>query len=583
MRFLSLVATFCILAASLYLVSIYGLASYSEVERLGRIPYFEDVPDGLLFLSLPLTPGRFAVFQTFIWVLLIGSFSANVFLLKDNAYRLELKYLGREFNKSLSALKRRVQRLSASERAVAGTLLLAILLTRLVWFIIDPLSPDETASYDYFVREGTVSVTSFYPIPNNHVLYNFICWVVSELMPENVRVIMRLPSLLVATVGTALSYVLLMHFSNFRIATLVTALFSLVRLTIIYADSGRGYFLQMVCIQLSFFAVVGIVTRHPFRRLAWAMLIGSSIIGLYTIPTYAAPLASLALVLLIAGMQLEPHFRHRFLGQLVLAGVIIAVTTIFCYTPVGIISGWSRLLANRYLASHSLVTFLTGSKAYAYEAASLVGPVQPTLLICTALIIFTPVLLRRTQLKGCGQWMAWASWILILTPAVIMLVQHVFMPGRVIMYTTYFVFLLAALWADQALSQGGTTWTHRLPMAFLTAFIAFRIVELGTQVPTLLQSQKQDAIVAKAYHWLRSQPARRVFVQAPYHAVMFRHYAMLDNQTMALYTKHVSGVHYAYLVCRNDQPLPPAWAAGLNYQAIYQDEMAIIYQLKATL
>lgn len=584
MRFLLLVAVVCLLAASAYLAAIFGPAPYAAVARLGHVAYFEDVPDGLLRLHLALTPGRYAAFRAGTWALLSGGLLGTLGLLGAAGGRRELRRLGREARRAGAALARTVRRLPGRERAAAAALLLAILAVRLVWFFTDPPSPDEIASYDCFVREGPVAVASFYPIPNNHVFYNFLAWGLAQLVPgAPVRVVMRLPSLLVATAGTALGYALLAHFRGFRVATLVTALFGLTRVSIIYAASGRGYFLQFVCLQLAFFAVVGLATRHPYRRLAWAVFVGSSTVGLYAIPTYAAPLAALGLALLAAGGGFRPRHRRRFWGQLGLAGAIIGATALVLYAPVGCVSGWPRLLANRYLASHAPADFWATGRAYLYEATGmLLGPVRPVLLLGAALLGLTPWLLARARLPARSRWLAWASWALLAAPPVLMLARHVFIPARVLMYTTYFVYLLLVLGADFA----ATRWRgHRaawVPLGLLGALLAFRVAELGPQLPVVRHSRAVDRAVARSYRWLRAQPPGPVFLSAMYHEIMFYHYALLGHQPLTLDVKPAPGVRYRYWVWAKGQTAPPpAWALALPHRVAYEDPTTIIYTLDA--
>lgn len=585
MRFLLLVAVVCLLAASLYLAAIFGPAPYAAVARLGHLAYFEDVTDGLLHLKLALTPARYAAFRTGLWGLLGGSLLAAAGLLPLAKSRRQLRRLGQEARRAGAALRRTVRNLSGPERAVAGGLLLAILGVRLVWFFVDPPSPDEMASYDYFVREGPVSITSFYPIPNNHVFYNFCSWVVAQLAPgAPVWLVIRLPSLLVATAGTALSYALLAHFRNFRVATVVTALFDLTRLTIIYAASGRGYYVQMVCIELAFFAAVELAAGGRCRRLAWAVFVGSSIVGLYTVPTYALPLASLGLVLLGAGWGRRPRQRRRYWGQVFLAGAIIGATTAVLYAPVGAVSGWPRLLANRYVAPHSLAVAWALGRTYLYTTAdALLGSVRPGLVGGALLLALAPLVLRRAKgISGRSRWLVWACWALLAVPPVQMLVQQVFVPARALMYATYSLYLLAALGADYALVRGRRPWAARLPAALLGALLLFRVGELGTQVPAVFRSRAQDAAVARAYRWLRAQPPGPVFLCAMYHEVMFFHYALLDGHPLTLDVWRAPGARYPYLVWAKGQAAPaPAWAQALPYRVAYEDAVTIIYTLDA--
>lgn len=581
MRFLLLLAASCLLAASTYLVCLFGAASYAEVERLGHIMYYEYNPVGGTCLRLALTPGRYALFRAGSGLLLGGSLLLALGLLRKLAYRRQLWRLGQETRRAGAALVRTGRRLSGLEWLGASALLLLILGARLFWFVNDTLSPDETMSYDTFVQEGRLAVTSFYPLPNNHVFYNFLASLLTPLLPGQVRLVMRLPSLLITTAGTALSYALLTHWRSFRVATLATALFSLAPAALVYAVAGRGYGVQLVCVQLAFFAAVGLLSAPAYHRLAWTVFSVSSIIGLYTVPTYASPLAALGAGLLAASWQCSPRWRQRFWGQLLLAGIIIGTTTIVLYTPVGCVSGWPRLLTNRYLAPHSLAAFGRTIPAYLYEAADLVlGPPRPALVGVAVVVGLMPLVLWHARRRGQMLWLAWLSWALLLGPLVLMPMQRVFMPARVLVYATYFLYLLATLGAAYV----ATWWRGRLaawfPAGGLLVLLLFRIVEISSKLPALQHDRQVEDATDRAYHWLRTQPSGAVLIGAVDYEMAFHHYAMLDRRPLLMGSQRVAGVCYPYLVWGKNLPSRPNWAA-LPYRVAYEDAQVIIYQLAA--
>lgn len=583
MRFFVLLGTGCLLAASALLMAIYGATPYAAVARLGQVPYYEVVPDGPIRLVLALTPERYAAYRAGGWALVGTALLGALALLRHTAYRRELRRLGQEARRAGAALRRTVGRLSGAERAGAGALWLGLGLTWGAWLLLDPPSPDEIASYDSFVREGAVAVTSFYPMPNNHLGYNLLAWVLEQLLPGQARLVMRLPSLLAALAGTALSYALLTHFRNFRTATLAVALFGFTKVAIIYAAAGRGYYVQLGCVHLAFFAAVGLASGPRYRRLGWAVFVGSSVAGLYVIPTFAAPLAALGSVLAGAALGRPPALRHRLWGQLVAAGVVVVATVAVLYAPVGCVSGWGLLLANRYVVAQPLATFWALGPAILYETAGmLLGPVRLGLLLSATLVALVPLALRRgapAQWPARARWLAWASWALLVGPVALALAQRVFVPARALMYATFFLYLLAALGADWAATRWRGRWAAWAPLALLVGLLAFRGWELYDQVPTLRTSRAEDLAVARAYRWLRAQPSGPAVVGAPYHELMFDHYALLNGTPRLLHPRPVAGVRYPYLVWPQGPTPRPAWSLALPYRAAYQDELVVIYIL----
>jgi len=63
-----------------------------------------------------------------------------------------------------------------------------------------PIHYDEAATYDNFIRQGLVQTATYYPLPNNHILYNLVAVLFSRL-PIPVDTAIRLPSVLAAMVS----------------------------------------------------------------------------------------------------------------------------------------------------------------------------------------------------------------------------------------------------------------------------------------------------------------------------------------------------------------------------------------------
>ncbi|UOQ96011.1 hypothetical protein MUN81_12135 [Hymenobacter sp. 5317J-9] len=578
MRLILLVAALGALAISALLALIYGFGASAAVAHLGQVAYFEYYPDGPQYLAVPASDGALGLLRGGIWTVIAGSATASVLMLRKAAFRAEGRYLKQEAGHAYQALRCTITQLPRAQRALGAAVLLGLLGLQLGWLLTDSLSPDELVSYDAFVHQGPVAITSFYPIPNNHLFYNLLCWPLKLLLPGQARLIMRLPSLLAATLGTGMGYLLLTHYRGFRVATLATALFGLSTVSLTYAASGRGYFLQLTCLLAAFFAVYCLVTQGGCRRLAWATFILGSTAGLYTVPTFALPLLALAAGLLVASARAAASQRE-LITQTGAAFLTIGLLTALLYFPVGCISGWTRLLANRYLQAHSLAAFLISSKAYLYEAAGLLyGPPRGALLLWAALTLGTPAVLARAEVGPRARWLAGLCWALVLVPVPLMLARQFYIPARVLLFTTYFLYVLLALAADWAWRQQARRWLSLVATGAIMVIFAVKLMAIVAQVPVLLRSRARAQEVARAYTWLSRQPAGPVFVGASYHGLLFYHLGLLEHRSLPL--------HYAprgpmrYVVWGKDQPNSlPEWAKSLPLQPGYSDEMVFIYRL----
>ena len=583
MRLILLVASVGLLVVAGCLAMIYGPASYPDLARLSQVSYFEYLPDGPVYMRLALTPARFAGYRAGLAALLVLGAVATALQLRNPKTLRQAQRLGKEFRRGLKAMGRTVRELSGGQQATAAALLLFLFTAQVLWLITDPLSPDEMVSYDSFVRQGPVAITSFYPIPNNHVFYNILSWMLSLLMPGQVTAAVRLPSLLAATLGCAASYVLLTRLRGFWTATAVTALFGFTRAALLYAASGRGYYLQLGCIQLAFFAVVELATGGRNRRLAWTALLASSVVGLYTVPTFALPLSAFVLVLLAALPGFAPRYRKPYLAQMGLVLLAMAVLSVVLYAPVGCVSGWPRLLGNRYLMPPSSQSFWGKALAYIYETVGvLLGPVRPALLAAALVAALTPLLWWTHDGNNRSRWLGWASLALLITPLALVLIRHTFVPARVLLYTTFFLYLLAVLIAGKIASRWPGKLSGRVLAGLLMALLSFRLLELRNHVPIVMRSRSRADTVARAYQWFRQQPPGGVFVGASYHGLLFNHYANLDRRRLQMSSAFSTGATYHYLIWAKGQATDrPAWAINQPYQVAYEDDMATIYTLHA--
>ena len=574
MRFHILLAALVLMAASGALSLLLGPASYAQLRGLGQVVFVED---GLARLPLALTPDRYAALRG----LLYGGFGAGLLataaLLRTRPYRQELSALVREVGAAGAGLGRTVRGLTRTERAVAGGLLALVLVLR-GWVLLRyGFRHDEVLSYVAFVRPGPLAGAAFYPLPNNHVFFNLCAGALRPWLEPAAPLLMRLPSFAAAAGGTALSYALLARLAGFRLATLVTGLFNLTPAALLYAASGRGYYLQLVLLQLGFFAVVELGRGPRYRRLGWAVFVTSSVLGLYTVPTYAYPLASLLLGLgLVLGAspgQLGAHWR-----PLLLSAALIAAAAALLYTPVGAVSGWGRLLANPYVQPVAWAAFAARLPGSVYATTEvLFGPVRPVLLGGAALLALAPVALARTGGRGAARSLGWMAWALLVLPGALILLQRTFPPVRVLMYLAYFACLLAAL----ALRCAAARWWPGAPRQktalVLLAVLGAGAARLGEVGARIRSSQREEAQLGQAWRWLQGQRPRRVWLGA--YPLFFYYYALRDRQPVTLADRPAPGRRYPWLVLPPAAARPPAWAAALPYRCVFRNELVSIFAL----
>lgn len=559
----------CLLAGSAGLLLIFGPTAYAKVEALRHVTYHEG---SYRHLRLALTPARYLALRGGLLAAALLS-GGGLWLLsrqRPGLLRQEGQHLGQEFGRFGSTVRRTWQQLGRGQQLVFGGLLLALLLVRLWYLVYYPISTDEAASFDYFIHEGPVAISSFYPIPNNHLLFNFVCWPLSWLSTD-LHVVMRLPTLLLATVGTAGCYLLLTRQLGFRGATLGTGLFSFTPLGLYYAVAGRGYFLQLVLLLAVFFAALAL-WRQPLRqRLAWVVFVGGSILGLYTIPTFVYPLAALGLGLLLrfGGQRQWPA-----VGWLVLAGTLIVAATGLLYAPVIAVSGLPRLLGNRYVEPLSAAVFWPRFAGHLRVLADmLAGNGRLGLLGGAGLVAVWPLL--WWQLPRQRAVLALAG-LLLAVPLLLMALQQVLTPARVLLFMACFGSILAGLAAPALLGWRRVPARAQLAL-FLLLIGGYEVYQFRRQLPPWRAEHRQEQLMEASYRWLTRHGARQVFLASPQHELFMHHYTLLESRPPALVTRADPRQTYDFVVLERDAKNPPTWTQPPYYIPAYQDKYVVIY------
>lgn len=569
-RFLITLGLFCLLISSGFLLSIFGFTSYEQVQALSQVTYHEG---GYKHLVLAVTPASYQLLR--VGLLAVAGVSTCLLLalrrFQKDAFRQDILQLQNEVRRAVSALVRTARRLSKLERAIFAGLLTLILAVRVWYLVAYVLNTDEVASYDYFVRQGPLGISSFYPIPNNHLLFNFICWPLS-LLSDNVRVVMRIPTFVAAAVGTILGYLLLARSGGFWAATLATGLFSLSPLGLYYAVAGRGYFLQITLLLLAFSATVALLQPRAYRRLGWLLFVGASILGFYTIPTFLYPFVSLSIGLL-AGFAWQRRWLE--LGQLILAGGVVGLVCALLYWPVICVSGFTQLVGNHYVAKMAATVFWRNYLGYLRHLADmLAGNGNLGMAAGGGLMLLGPILIRL--LPRPAKIVGALAWLLLVVPLAMMAVQQVLVPARVLLYISYLGCILGSLLGICLLSRLRVPTKYQALLSLLIV-VAYGGYQFERQLAPHQVEVREEKQMEAAYAWLTSWGGQQILLAAPSYELFFYHYALQQNRSLLLHSTPVANQPYDFVVqARGSDPLP-AWVQPPLYAAVYKNESVVIY------
>lgn len=566
---LGLLALF-FLVLSTSLAVLYSGVSIPDLHALRQAIYARnEMPE----FVLQVTPGRYAALRWGLWAVATVAAATVGYQLRSGRLALELRGLWQSLREAAHSVGQAVAGLSALEKLLAGLLLGSVLALRLYYARVYPLSTDEIATYDYFVSGGSVASTSFYPIPNNHILFSLSCWVVSWFTLNDVLVL-RLPTLLISLVGTVLAWALLVRITTFRVATLAVGLFSLSPLSLYYAMAGRGYFLLIVLAIAQFFAALAVLHSARYRQVGWGLFIITGVLGLYTIPTYAYPLVSLGAWV---GLVLLRRRDTAGLASLLGASALVVAGALVAYAPVISVSGLRALAANSYIAPQSLTDFWRSYALYLLKPArELFGHEQLSapgfVLLLLATIVVTP------SLPPSWRRMALPALLLVLLPFVFMPIQRVYSPARVLLYAAFFFFVGVAVLGEWLLRR------LRVPPQLGLACIGVVLCLYGIYQAAhfryaVRSAQNMARQLEGSYAWLRTRQPRRVYFESPFHKLYFHHYALTTGYPLHLFeATSAPGTRFDYVVIAHGQTQLPPWCTPPAYRRVYSDEGATIYQ-----
>jgi hypothetical protein len=475
-------------------------------------------------------------------------------------YRIGWQQAWRGLAQAWHSLSQRQQRV-----ALALFALLTMLRSIVSWTLV---TFDDNASYEYFIRKSLLTVNAYYPAPNNHIFSNTISWFFFQAYP-GYWWSMRLPVLLLSTVGTAGWFLGILRRSNFRVAMLASMLFGFLEMSLFYAAEGRGYALLLDLSYLGFFCALyltdsafGVIT--PKIAAAWAGLALAGVVGLYTVPTFAYFLVAAYSWIGFCWVR-KPCYPRLINLTLLSAATLVGAALL--YAPLLFVSGPASLFNNVYVKPLETATFFRQLPAYWWGVeGALMGESHNGILASlhlgslgagTVLLGFLALVgaarsgrlpaHKATPVLSIGVPALWFA----LVPYTLMLVQCVQAPDRTLLFKAAFTFLLVGLEADWLLFQFKRKARH-----LRTGLLLGIGLWIGAQLVQLYKSNELRLSYLRTPHtaaqWLLRQPLGPVCSVgcSPWTLAAIRFYIHFENPTSPLEIEATPrpGVRYRYLI-----------------------------------
>ena len=531
-RFFGLLTLLTVATCAAYGATIMASASLASIQALDSIAAAHEQ-----WHIRPVTTKELQALTALLSIAAVGLGLAGTWLAASAVGRHELGMLGTELRLTSAAITHAWARLP--QRARVGAMLVFGVLTalRTYFSLTKPLHAEEIASYEFFVSQGLLAVSAYYPIPNNHILSSTLSWAFFEVN-NGFWWSMRLPVLLISTTGTVGLFLGLLRRSNFRVALLATSLFCVLQLSLYNASAGRGYWLLITLAGGVFFCTLVLarpMSDPPRARLAWTGLLLFGVAGAYTVPTFAYPLAS---ALTWLGWLAARRGQWTQLGRLAAVALAGAASLAALYSPVLLVSGSTRFFGNGFVAAQATGVFWMGLPSFLWFTEGMLAG-QRTVGATLVLLVLTGAgywrwrankAVKRNgdshfqpahRLVQLGEAALWFT----LFPYALVLAQRVFPPERVLLYKSFFMFLLVGLLADVGRRTAPTRWRRTYSLAVATGFALFTAYQ-AYYVEFLNQHNRRTVAAYQAgFEWLRQQPVGPVLAPEPLHNLYFRFYA----------------------------------------------------------
>ncbi len=440
-------------------------------------------------------------------------------------------------------------------------LLIGFYLVRsIVSILYYPIDFDEADTYMLFSSQGPLVSATFYPLPNNHILYSIITSI-TALLPGDPVYLLRLPLVPIGVLCMLVLFAFLKKQFTDEAGLIGLSFFIASYPVILYSFSARGYLLLLLCYIAALYAVFQITLSQNNSRRYYYLFIVSSVAGFYTIPFFLYAFVGL---LLFASFYLLFQKRNRDFFRFFKATCITGFITMMLYIPVLISVKWELLkpyLNPVYERSSMAEVFQT---TYTVLAQTFLSPSIPmALLIGFFLLVGSVVLLFN--ITSNGRAIVLFAWLQLVLSLVVFFVFSQLFPAKPWIHFAVVVTLLFAAVVNAVFKRTGV---H----PFLLVAIPFVLITTGSIIGFNYKNNSSVAVgynkVAKKCEQLMIEnKVREVYTDIPYFKTMIDYYSIKNKLQVSIYNSRKSSERFALfdqhkkydliITYRNNSKLPP--------------------------
>lgn len=400
-----------------------------------------------------------------------------------------------------------------------------------------PIDFDEADTYMLFSSQGPLVAATFYPLPNNHILFSIITSITS-LLPVDPVYALRLPLLPIGfLVIISMFGFLKKHFAD-TAALLGLSFFIAAYPLFIYSFLARGYLLLLLFYIISLYAIFELCFSNGHKKRHSYLLVLASVGGLYTIPSFLYALAGLYLFAFAVLLQQK---NNAALIRLIKNGFVIGLVAAILYLPVLISVKWSLLkpyMTPVYDRANTLNVFTT---TFGYLSKTFLSPVDLLAVFFGCCFLIGSLFLFRSKRPLNKAIVTFVLIQLILCIAVFFLFRQQF-PAKPWMHFTVVVAFLATAIINLMLEKT----TIRPVLLFLAIIL---LLSSGTMASYFYKKENiatgYNSVAKQCERLLIEQKVKEVYTGIPYYKTMIDYYALKNQLQVSLSNSRTTSRLYA--------------------------------------
>lgn len=401
-----------------------------------------------------------------------------------------------------------------------------------------PIDFDEADTYMLFSSQGTLVSATFYPLPNNHILFSIITSI-TTLLPGDPVYLLRLPLLAIGVLCMFILYAFLKNQFTEEAALIGLGFFIASYPVVLYSFFARGYLLLLLCYIAALYAFFQITVSHKNNKRYYYLLAASSVAGFYTIPSFLYAFAGL---LLFASFYLLFQKRNRDFFRLLKATGITGFITMILYIPVLIAVKWELLkpyLNPVYEKSKLVEVFQT---TYMVLAKTFLSPYVPLAFLTGVFLTVGSAVLLRNKISSSRAIVLFV-WLQLLLSMIVFFVFSQLFPAKPWIHFSVVVTLLFTAVVNAVIKR-------KAIHPFLLITIPLVLMTAGTFIGF---NYKNNSSVAAGYNKVAKQcerlmienNVREVYTDIPYFKTMIDYYSIKNKLQVTIYNSRKSSQRFA--------------------------------------